>query len=96
MSQKNNKLLDEAIDNIREDRKLTYEFIEELRQEIYSNKTAHHAVGQTFGKYLENLQRSNEQLVKLVALHTKKDSKSDSLSRGEIDNLYDAINGKDE
>jgi len=96
MSQKNNKLLDEAIDNIREDRKLTYEFIEELRQEIYSNKTAHHMVGQTFGKYLENLQRSNEQLVKLVALNTKKDSKSDSLSRGEIDNLYDAINGKDE
>ena len=51
MSQKGSKLLDEAIDNIREDRKLTYEFIEELRQEVYSNKTAHHLVGQTFGKY---------------------------------------------
>ena len=96
MSQKGSKLLDEAIENIREDRKLTYEFIEELRQEVYSNKTAHHMVGQTFGKYLENLQRSNEQLVKLVALHTKKDNKNDSLSKGEIDNLYDAINGKDD
>jgi hypothetical protein len=96
MSQKNGKLLDEALDNIRKDRELTHEFIDELRQEIYSNKTAHHMVGQTLGKYLENLQRSNEQLVKLVALNTKKDGKSDSLSKGEIDNLYDAINGKDE
>jgi hypothetical protein len=96
MAVRTEKLLDEAITNIRKDRELTHEFIDELRQEIYSNKTAHHMVGQTLGKYLENLQRSNEQLVKLVALHTKKDGKPDSLSKGEIDNLYDAINGKDE
>jgi len=92
---KASKLTEEAIENIRKDRELTHEFIVELRQEIYNNRTAYHEVGQTFAKYLENLQRSNEQLVKLVALHTKKD-KSDSLSKGEIDNIYDAISGKDE
>ena len=89
------KLVDEAIENIRKDRSLTHEFIDELRQEIYNNRTAHHEVGQTFAKYLENLQRSNEQLVKLVAINQKKD-KSDSLSKGEIENLYDSISGKDD
>lgn len=95
MSNKNAKLVDDAIKNIEEDRKLTYEFIDELRQEVYSNKTAHHMVGQTFAKYLENLQRSNEQLVKLIAIHHKKD-KNDSLSKSEIEGLYDTINGNDE
>jgi hypothetical protein len=95
MGNRNTKLVDDAIKNIEEDRKLTYEFIDELRQEVYSNKTAHHMVGQTFAKYLENLQRSNEQLVKLIAIHHKKD-KNDSLSKSEIDNLYDTINGNDD
>lgn len=95
MSNKNAKLVDDAIKNIEEDRKLTYEFIDELRQEVYSNKTAHHMVGQTFAKYLENLQRSNEQLVKLIAIHHKKD-KNDSLSKSEIEGLYDTINGNDD
>jgi hypothetical protein len=95
MSIKSSKLVEEAIENIKKDRQLTHEFIDELRQEVYSNRTAHHEVGQTFAKYLENLQRSNEQLVKLVAIHQKKD-KNDSLSKGEIDNLYDTISGKDE
>ena len=95
MANKNSKLVDDAIKNIEEDRKLTYEFIDELRQEVYTNKTAHHMVGQTFAKYLENLQRSNEQLVKLIAIHHKKD-KNDSLSKSEIDNLYDTINGNDD
>ena len=95
MSNKNAKLVDDAIKNIEEDRKLTYEFIDELRQEVYTNKTAHHMVGQTFAKYLENLQRSNEQLVKLIAIHHKKD-KNDSLSKSEIEGLYDTINGNDD
>jgi len=95
MSAKSSKLVEEAIENIRKDRELTHEFIEELRQEVYNNRTAHHLVGQTFGKYLENLQRSNEQLVKLVAIHHKKD-KSDSLTKGEIYGLYDTISGNDD
>ena len=96
MANKNSKLVDDAIKNIEEDRKLTYEFIDELRQEVYTNKTAHHMVGQTFAKYLENLQRSNEQLVKIAGMLNKQQAQEEdlSLSDDETENIFELIQGE--
>ena len=50
-------------------------------------------VGTVAAKYVETLQRSNEQLVKLAALVHKKDSNRgvDSFSEGDKEQLFDLI-----
>jgi FtsZ-binding cell division protein ZapB len=56
--------LTEAIDNIREDREVTKELLSDIMQYMSNDQHSHKEVGQTAAKYVETLQRSNEQLVK--------------------------------
>lgn len=88
------KLLEEAIKNIQADRELTSDLLYELRDDILNNKTNHTAAGQTAAKYVETLQRSNEQLVKIIAMMEKKEgSKEEKIDRN---SLYDMIKDKKE
>lgn len=89
------ELLEEAVLNIREDRGLTYELINELRADLIAARVSHKEVGFTAAKYMETLQRSNEQLIKAVALMKKEKSASDSLniSDEEVDEILDIIKG---
>ena len=89
------ELLEEAVINIREDRGLTYELINELRADLATSRVTHKEVGFTAAKYMETLQRSNEQLIKAVALMKKEKSASDSLniSDEEVDEILDIIKG---
>ena len=52
-------------------------------------------MGQIAAKYVETLQRSNEQLVKITALLQKQASKQEdiSLSNEDKDELFDLIQG---
>jgi len=43
-------------------------------------------------KYVETLQRSNEQLVKIVNIMSRKESSQD-LTMGEMENIYEMIKG---
>jgi len=88
-------LLEEAVSNIREDRGLTYELINELRADLITNKVTHKEVGFTAAKYMETLQRSNEQLVKVIAIMKKEKTASESLniSDEEVDEILDIIKG---
>jgi len=85
--------LGEAIDNVREDRDKAKELLEQLEDsisesdDIYSIKQ----LGPVAAKYLETLQRSNEQLVKIAALLQKKQSKSEGLTEKDKDDLFDMI-----
>lgn len=88
-----NKLLEEAISNIRGDREVTNDLLYELRDDIHKGRTNHSAVGLTAAKYVETLQRSNEQLVKIIAMMEKKDSKEEKIDK---DSLYDMIKDKKE
>ena len=83
-----NKLLEEAITNIRSDREVTADLLYELREDIVHNKTNHTAAGQTVAKYVETLQRSNEQLVKIITMMEKKDNKEEKIDKN---SLYDMI-----
>jgi hypothetical protein len=65
--------LEEAIDNIKNDRKIASELLSDVSEYIGQNKERHKDVGQVAAKYLETLQRSNEQLVKLTAMLKKAD-----------------------
>lgn len=83
------KILDEAIGNIREDRKKALSLLEDLAEFIGQSQDRHKDVGQTAAKYLETLQRSNEQLVKISALIQKaKDEEYGDIEKSETDALY--------
>jgi hypothetical protein len=51
----------------------------------------HKEVGMVAAKYVETLQRSNEQLVKLASLMQKKDSNNAGISEEEKTELFDLI-----
>jgi F0F1-type ATP synthase membrane subunit b/b' len=93
-----NKYLEEAIENIREDRKKADSLLKDIAAYIGQSQERHREVGLTAAKYLETLQRSNEQLVKITDI-LKKSIKSDygDLDDKEKNSIYDEIeNPKEE
>lgn len=92
------KYLEEAINNIREDRKKADSLLKDIAAYIGQSQERHREVGLTAAKYLETLQRSNEQLVKITDI-LKKSIKSDygDLDDKEKNSIYDEIeNPKEE
>lgn len=88
------KILEEAISNIREDRKKALSLLEDLAEFIGQSQDRHKDVGQTAAKYLETLQRSNEQLVKITALLQKdKNDEFGDIDTKDADSLYDEFEG---
>tara|TARA_R100000005_G_C4959759_1_gene176926 strand:+ start:442 stop:738 length:297 start_codon:yes stop_codon:yes gene_type:complete len=85
--------LKEAVENIREDRDVTKELLDDVIQFLAKGDSTHREVGMTAAKYVETLQRSNEQLVKISGLLLKKESADGgvSLSDSDKDQLYDLI-----
>ena len=66
----------EAISNIKEDRDVTKSLLKDVMMYLSGDETRHEKVGQVAAKYVETLQRSNEQLVKVVSLMQKRADKS--------------------
>tara|TARA_R100000152_G_C6700393_1_gene130052 strand:- start:191 stop:490 length:300 start_codon:yes stop_codon:yes gene_type:complete len=95
MSKKVDKYIDEAITNIREDRKITRELLEDAVKWLIKDEARHKEVGIVLSKYVETLQRSNEQLVKVVNLMSKKEV-SEGLTEKDVSQIYDLINSSDE
>jgi hypothetical protein len=95
VGKKNNNLdslIDESLDNIRQDRAIAAALLIDLVTHIKGNKHEHKETGQVAAKYLETLQRSNEQLVKLNTLLFKKSSLVRGLTDDDKEELYDLIN----
>lgn len=90
--QKIQKYLEEAVDNIREDRKKAESLLKDIASYIGGSQERHREVGLTAAKYLETLQRSNEQLVKITDI-LKKSIKSEygDLDDNEKDSIYDEM-----
>ena len=87
--------INEAVDNIRNDRKVTKALLDDLVQYMAKEESRHRDVGLTAAKYLETLQRSNEQLVKVSALMSKK-SANNGLTADDKEEIYDLLNRKDD
>lgn len=83
-------LFDEAIKNIRDDRSMTSTLLLDLVQVLKTDPSKHQFQGQTAAKYLETLQRSNEQLVKVTSILHKTSAK-DGLTQKDKDELFDLI-----
>jgi|TARA_R110002020_G_scaffold89143_2_gene218301 CRISPR/Cas system CSM-associated protein Csm2 small subunit len=90
MSKKIDKHLAEALDNIREDRKITRELLDDAVKFVAKDEARHQQIGMTLAKYVETLQRSNEQIVKIAALMSKNE-KSEGLSENDMEDIYSMI-----
>jgi hypothetical protein len=88
--------LDEAIKNIREDRAITATLLTDLVIYLKASEERHREVGGVAAKYVETLQRSNEQLVKIASLIQKKRALSADLTDEDKNEIFDMLDGNDE
>ena len=86
--------LEEAIKNIQDDREVTRELLDDVIRYISKNEEHHKFVGQTAAKYVETLQRSNEQLVKISGLIHKQQSGDTGLSDDDRADIFDMLQGE--
>tara|TARA_R110000824_G_scaffold88551_10_gene217603 strand:- start:1570 stop:1863 length:294 start_codon:yes stop_codon:yes gene_type:complete len=82
----------EATRNIREDRALAKTLLMDAMSDMKSGDSARRELGSIAAKYVENLQRSNEQMVKLSALLQKQQNSTIGLSEEDKADLYDMLN----
>ena len=87
--------LESAIQNIEEDRKVTRELLDDVIGYLSKSEERHREVGAVAAKYVETLQRSNEQLVKLCGLMSKKES-SDELSEKDFAQIFEQIQSSED
>lgn len=83
--------LELAISNIQDDREITRELLDDVVQYMSKDETRHREVGITAAKYVETLQRSNEQLVKVATLLQKKEASGPALSDMDKNELFEMI-----
>jgi hypothetical protein len=91
-----NEIIEEAIGNIKSDRATAEMLLTDLVISMKSSgDEAHITAGNIATSYLETLQRSNEQLVKVAAIIQKNEGNTNSgLSDSEKDNIFDMIREK--
>jgi|TARA_Y100000034_G_scaffold121374_1_gene165506 wobble nucleotide-excising tRNase len=88
-------LISEALDNVRNDRRVAREFLNEIANQIASDAEQNKYLSPVAAKHIETMQRSNEQLVKIIGLKQKDKSQAFDLSDEDRDNLFDIIQGKE-
>ena len=93
MSKDLDDLIDEALGNIRDDRKVAREFLNEIANQIAVDADNNKYLSPVAAKHIETMQRSNEQLVKIIGLRQKDKSQSLEFSDDDKNNLFDMIQG---
>ena len=94
MSKKVDNYIDEVLENIRNDRKITRELLDDAVKWLSKDESRHREIGIVMAKYVETLQRSNEQLVKIAGLASK-NSSNEGLSAKDMADIYDAISSEE-
>jgi hypothetical protein len=92
------KLLKEAIDNVKGDRAYGIKLLNDLIVLMGSQNDldTHRRLGEIASQYLETLQRSNDQLVKLTVVASKVNKDEEGgLTKKELDQLYSELNKGD-
>ena len=83
-------LMNEALDNIRSDRQLAREFLNDIANEIVRDVEKISRLSPVAAKHVEVLQRSNEQLVKLISMQHK-NKEAPGLSEEDKNNIFDML-----
>jgi hypothetical protein len=87
-------LISEALDNIRGDRKAAREFLNEIANCIVAAPDQNKYLSPVAAKHIETLQRSNEQLVKIISIQKKDQETSFELSEEDKDSIFNLIQGE--
>ena len=88
--------IDKATKNVDEDRATTKTLLMELMKWMQNVDERHKEVGMIAAKYLETLQRSNEQLVKISGLIQKASGGDVEMSAKEKEDLFDMLQQEQE
>ena len=94
MSKKLDKYIEEVLENIRNDRKITRELLDDAVKWLSKDEARHKDVGIIMSKYVETLQRSNEQLVKIASM-VSKNSVNEGLSAKDMADIYSALSSEE-
>ena len=84
--------IEETTTNIREDRAMAKSLLMDAINDMKLSDSARKELGPIAAKYVENLQRSNEQLVKLAGLLQKRRDAQFGLSANDKEQLFDLLN----
>tara|TARA_R110000824_G_scaffold121839_3_gene278230 strand:- start:19256 stop:19570 length:315 start_codon:yes stop_codon:yes gene_type:complete len=84
--------IEETTTNIREDRAMAKSLLMDTISDMKLSDSARKEMGGIAAKYVENLQRSNEQMVKLAALLQRQDSNQSGLTADDKEQLFDLLN----
>jgi len=87
-------LISEALGNIRDDRKSAREFLNEIANCIATAPDQNKYLSPVAAKHIETLQRSNEQLVKIISIQKKDQETSFELTQEDKDSLFNLIQGE--
>ena len=91
------QFIKKTIDNIKEDRAVTKTLLTSLMKYMVVSEDRHKEVGMIAAKYVETLQRSNEQLVKITSLlHKNLPSENMEISEEEKSEIFDLIQSKED
>jgi hypothetical protein len=91
MSKDIDSLISEALDNIRDDRKIAREFLNEIANQIAVNAENNKYLSPVAAKHIETMQRSNEQLVKIIGLRQKAKVQSFELTDDDKNDIFDML-----
>jgi hypothetical protein len=84
--------IEETTTNIREDRAMAKSLLMDAISDMKLSDASRKELGPIAAKYVENLQRSNEQLVKLAGLLQKRRDAQFGLSANDKEQLFDLLN----
>lgn len=84
-------LITEALENIRDDRKLAREFLNEIANQIALDADNNRGLSPVAAKHIETMQRSNEQLVKIIGLKSKNQEQSFELTENDKNEIYEIL-----
>ncbi len=83
--------LEETTKNIREDRAMAKTLLMDVMSDMKASSAERREMGPIAAKFVENLQRSNEQMVKLALILQRQKTTNVGLSDDDKDQLFDIL-----
>jgi hypothetical protein len=84
--------LEETTTNIREDRAMAKTLLMDVMADMAASATDRREMGPIAAKFVENLQRSNEQMVKLASILQRQKTTNVGLTENDKEELFDLLN----